>query len=244
MRMSRKLTLNNTGLVHKMWRAHNGEYVFSDNREKVDYLRQLVEGIKEETKNLIDWYSYCIMTTHPHEVLGINKSGTDDDFIPGIEELGNWMRRGHSRFGARYNKRKNRKGKVACERPKTCEIENKYQVLRVMFYGDANPVRAGMVSHPSQYPFSSYRFYAYGEENEFTKYLTPPPAYLELGNTPVERQRKYRQLCDEYLRECELLDDEPSEEMECRFIGNSVWVDARRTAVRKALEAQSRASPP
>jgi putative transposase len=244
MRISRKLTLKDTGLLHKMWKAHNREHVFSDNREKIDYLRQLCKAVEEKTKEFIHWYSYCIMTTHAHESAGINRSGPDDDIIPGIEELGNWMRRAHGWFGARYNKRHNREGKVARDRPKTCEIENKYHVLRVMFYGDANPVRAGMVSHPSRYPFSSYQFYANGKKNEFTKFLTPPPAYLELGATPQARQRKYRQLCDQYLRASDLLDDRPCEEMEARFIGNSVWSEMRRAELLKAQKAQSRASPP
>src|SRR5512145_2926195 len=124
------------------------------------------------------------------------------------------MRNGHSRFGQQYNRRHDRQGKVAYDRPKTKEIDSHEGVLQVMFYGDANPVRAGMVSHPSRYPHSSYRFYAYGEENETTKHLTPPPAYLALGPTPSARQHKYRSLCDAYLRREGLLDDRPSEEVD------------------------------
>lgn len=245
MRYSRQQTLNSTGLLHKMWHGHNNEYIFAENHEKLDYLKQLRETRTELTKKLIDWFSFCIMGTHTHEGCGIKRSGPNQSFKKGIEELGNWMRRAHSRFGAGYNRRHNRRGKVAYDRPLTCEIENKYHVLRVMFYGDANPVRAGLVSHPSKYPFSSYQYYAHGKTNELTEHLTPPQAYLELGDTPEKRQRKYRQLCDQYLRESGLIDDRPPEEMEARFIGNAVWCQMRRDDVRNAPKARGApAAPP
>ena len=83
----------------------------------------------------------------------------------------------------------------------------------MMFYGDANPVKAGMVSHPSRYQYSSYHYYAYGKKNRFSERLTPPPEYLALGKTPAERQKRYRERCDEYLRAQGLIDDRPKQEV-------------------------------
>ena len=239
MRRSRKLTLNTTGLFHKMWRGHNREHIFAENREKLDYLEQLGTARTELTEDRIDWYAFNIMNNHTHELGGIKKDKETGSYNLGIEELGNWMRRAHGCFGAGYNKRHARQGKVAYDRPKTCEIEDKYQVLRVMFYSDANPVRAGIVAHPSKYPFSSYHYYAHGTESDITAHLTPPEAYLELGRTPEERQRKYRQLCDEYLREQGLIDDDPSKEMEAPFIGSTIWRHVRRAAAREAEKARA-----
>jgi hypothetical protein len=85
-----------------------------------------------------------------------------------------------------------------------------------MFYGDANPVRAGIVCHPKNYRWSSYQFYAYGKTDGVSKHLTPPPAYLALGRTAKVRQRKYREQCDAYLRRAGLLDDAPEIEVEAR----------------------------
>ena len=222
-----------------MWRGHNREHIFADNCEKLDYLEQVGAGRKEQTKEMVHWYSFCIMGNHTHETGGIQLDENKKSFLPGIRELGNWMRRAHSRFGAGYNRRHQRQGKVACDRPKTCEIENEYQVLRVMFYGDANPVRAGIVSHPSRYAFSSYQYYAHGKKSSVTRHLTPPKAYLELGKTSTERQRKYRQHCDQYLREAGLINDEPSKEMEARVIGNGLWCLARSAAAREAYNERA-----
>ena len=224
-----------------MWRGHNREHIFTEHREKLDYLKQLGKGRLDLTEELVDWYAFNIMSNHTHEVGAVKEDEERHSFKAGIKELGNWMRRAHSCFGQGYNRRHNRQGKVAYDRAKTCEIENKYHVLRVMFYSDANPVRAGMVSHPSKYPYSSYNYYAYGIETEYTQQLTPPEAYMELGESPAERQSKYRQLCDEYLREQGLIEDDPSNEMESRFIGSAVWQHVRRTAARTS--ARARAAP-
>ena len=112
---------------------------------------------------------------HTHETGGIQLGENKKSYLCGIRELGNWMRRAHSRFGAGYNRRHNRQGKVAYDRPKTSEIENDQQVLRVMFYGDVNPVRAGMVSHPSKYGFSSYKYYACGKRGNNRQKTTNNP---------------------------------------------------------------------
>lgn len=85
----------------------------------------------------------------------LSKSGK---FVTGIKEFENWMQQAHFRLGARYNKRHGMQGKVAYDCPQTSEIENKANLLRVMFYADANPVRAGMVSHPPNIRFRAICF--------------------------------------------------------------------------------------
>jgi len=241
MRLSRRITLNCTGIFHKMWHGHNREYVLKAHIDKIEYLKALSVHFKDEFKEQLKWHSYCLMGTHPHET-GTVKPDENNDLETGIQKLGNWMRNAHSQFGAAYNRRYKRRGKVAYDRPKTSEIENQDGLLRVMFYGDVNPVRAGIVSHPSKYKYSSYRFYAYGEKNEFTDQLTMPACYLALGKTPQQRQKAYRSLCDQYLREKGLLDDAPLE-MECRFIGSESWQNDRRVALRKSIKNRDGPQP-
>ena len=121
--------------------------------------------------------------------------------------MSKWARSSHSSFGQKYNRINKRRGPVGQDRPKTVVCEDQEALKRVMFYGDWNPVEANMCAHPSEYRFSSYRYYAFGEVNEWTKHLTPPRFYLEMGETPEERQAEYRRQCDEYHR----LKDLPSE---------------------------------
>ncbi|MCP4599492.1 MAG: hypothetical protein GY847_02965 [Proteobacteria bacterium] len=211
MRKARRDSIGVTGIVHKMWRGHNREHVLETDMEKTAYLRHLENTFTDEIKKRVQWYSYCLMGNHTHEGNRVLCVGSKSGLRKGIRTLGNWMRNGHSRFGAEYNRRHERQGKVAYDRPKTIEVKDEESVLTVMFYGDANPVRAGLVSHPSRYRHSSHRFYAYGEVNEHTVHMTPQPAYLALGDTPKKRQKRYRSLCDCYLRKEGLIDDTPLE---------------------------------
>lgn len=214
MRKPRRETIKTTGLVHKMWRGHNREPVFEEDHDKRAYLRCLAAAMTGTVAELLVLYAYCLMTNHTHEETGPKKPVSDDELGSYLEALSTWMRNAHSRFGALFNRRHDRQGKVAYDRPKTNEIDSDQGVLEVMFYSDANPVRAGMVSHPSRYRWSSHRFYAYGERSEATAMLTPPPAYLALGETAEARQARYRSLMDDYLRRSGLLDDRPSEQVD------------------------------
>jgi putative transposase len=194
-----------------MWHGHNREFILGADSEKHAYLSALCKSFTDAFKETIHFHGYCLMGTHSHEVGRVLQN--QNSLRDGVKTLGDWMRNAHSRFGTGYNLRHNRRGKVAYDRPKTEEIKNEWDVLRELFYADANPVRAKMVSHPSHYRHSSYRFYAEGKSDEFTKHLTPPPAYLALGKTPAARRAKYRSLCDAYLRAAGLLNDKPNEEV-------------------------------
>ncbi len=212
MRKPRKETLATTGIFHKMWQGHNGEHVLEGDYEKHKYLTFLTETYDEEVREDVSWHSYCEMNNHPHETGSLtHHAGTK--FEKSVETLGNWMRNAHSRFGMSYNERHKRRGKVSCERPKTVEADNELGLLQMMFYGDANPVKAGMVSHPGKYRHSSYRFYAFGEKNRYTKFLVPPEIYFKLGDTPKKRRKRYRSLCYLYMRKQGIIDDRPSEEV-------------------------------
>ncbi|MDJ0762456.1 MAG: hypothetical protein QNJ97_05650 [Myxococcota bacterium] len=195
-----------------MWRAHNREYVFARDAEKYNYLNALFDTYTKSFRENIQVHGYCLMGNHTHEVGRLLPHFNGNrGFKRATRFLGNWMRNAHSRFGMGYNQRHNRQGKVAYDRPRTTEIKNEFEVLKTMFYCDANPVRVGIVSHPANYKHSSYRFYAFGERNKYTVHLTPPQAYLACGKTAASRRKKYRRLCDLYLRQENLIDDCPGE---------------------------------
>ena len=70
-----------------------------------------------------------------------------------------------------------------------------------MRYIELNPVRAGMVTHPGEYRWSSYA------ENANLKngvILAPHPVYRQLGHTREHRQHAYRELFAQTLEKAEL----------------------------------------
>src|SRR5690606_30001750 len=106
--------------------------------------------------------------------------------------------------------------------------------MRVHFYIEANPIRAGLCKFENlqTYKYSSYKFYAFGFEDEFTSVLTIPEWYLKLGKTAKERQRKYRALFREYLKNSnEGISASPISES--NFIGTISWILETKKTVKK-----------
>jgi putative transposase len=76
-------------------------------------------------------------------------------------------------------------------RYKSTLIQIERYLLTCMAYIDLNPVRAGLVREPGEYPWSSYAHYV-GRRND--KIVSPHPLYWELGNTPFSREAAYADL--------------------------------------------------
>ena len=236
MRNPRNKILNYTGIFHKIWRGHNKEFVLDNFKDKQQYLQFLCDTKSKEINKHINWFSFCIMGNHVHESGNIITDEIEHSFDKGIFLFGNWMRNAHSKFGMYYNRKYDRQGKVAYDRPKTQEIEDQYGLMRVMFYIECNPVKAGIAKHPTDYKFSSCRFYAFGEVNEFTKHLDIPKWYIELGVTARQRQKKYRKLLDAYMRENGLLKDK-AELFDTNFIGRLLWREMRQNIFRESIKS-------
>ena len=60
------------------------------------------------------------------------------------------------RTGQEYNQRKDRKGAFWEDRYHATAIESGEHLLRCIVYIGLNMVRAGIVDHPSQWPFCGY----------------------------------------------------------------------------------------
>ena len=60
------------------------------------------------------------------------------------------------RTGQEYNQRKGRKGAYWEDRYHATAVESGDHLARCMVYIDTNMIRAGIVSHPSQWLFSGY----------------------------------------------------------------------------------------
>jgi putative transposase len=64
-------------------------------------------------------------------------------------------------------------------------------LLTCMRYIELNPVRASMVSHPGEYPWSSDACNASGQHNPL---INAHPLYKALGNDAQQRYDTYREL--------------------------------------------------
>lgn len=127
-----------------------------------------------------------------------------------------------------YNDTYQRTGTLWEGRYKATLIDSEAYLLTCMRYIELNPVRAGMVAHPSEYPWSSYRSNAVGQANAL---VLPHLEYLRLGETDEERQAAYRLLFKQRIAESIL--------EEIREATNKAWVlgsDRFKKRIQKQLE--------
>ena len=85
------------------------------------------------------------------------------------------------------------------ERYKSQPVGKDEYFLQCGKYIELNPVRAKTVKDPGSYPYSSYNYYAKGEDNDI---ITEDFFYKDLGSNNKERQKEYRSiLIDEIVNE-------------------------------------------
>jgi putative transposase len=216
MRVPRCLYVGPFTSVHKIWRCHDREFLLKDPKDKLAYLQAIHDDYLKRCSNSdFSLQAYNVMSNHVHEKTFIKAS---------LAAFSRHMQRAHGIFGLRFNQRHKRLGKVAHDRPRTLCIENAEAEMRCTFYIDCNPVRAGLIKHPTDVRwknFSSCGYYALGRKNRFDEMLELPDWYLALGKTARQRQRKYRSLLDRYLIEHGLKRDPKMSSG--HFLGGELW---------------------
>ena len=75
-------------------------------------------------------------------------------------------------------------------------IDSDMYLLACMCYIELNPVRAGLVKHPGEYKWSSYR---QNVQRPDTDFIENHQIFSMLGETTKERQFVYRGLFDRYI---------------------------------------------
>ena len=126
-------------------------------------------------------HAYVLMTNHVHLLM------TPSDSI-GISKVMQSLGRRYVQY---INKTYKRSGTLWEDRHKASLINKEAYLLTCYKYIELNPVRAGMVEHPGDYPWSSYRYNAYGEYNRL---LSAHELYLQLDRDRALREANYREL--------------------------------------------------
>lgn len=163
---------------HVIQRGNNRQQVFAS---ADDYLAML-ELLRENSRRFdVAVHAYVLMGNHFHLLA---TPGTDD----GIPRMMQAIGRSYVR---RFNDAHGRSGTLWEGRYRSTLIQTERYLLACMVYIDLNPVRAGLVAAPADYPWSSHGHYV-GLRSE--PLLTPHPLYWALGNTPFAREAAYAEL--------------------------------------------------
>ncbi len=163
---------------HIIQRGHNRNAVFAHAADCHFYLDSLRE-LKVEFD--VDVFAYCLMTNHVHLILQVG-----DD----VSAIGQLMKRLSARQTRYVNKIEGRTGTLWESRFRSSPIETDRYLLACCRYVELNPVRAGLVSAPEHYDWSSYRRKV-GLSKQAWIDLDPP--YLGLGVRENQRIFRYRE---------------------------------------------------
>lgn len=173
-------------LTHKTWHSHHQDFNIEQIEDKQKYLQILFQKIGSE---IADIHAFTLMSNHIHEVYEIRSVGLFSDF----------MKVHHSMYGQYFNKKYDRKGKVANDRPHTQLIANDVHEIISVLYCHANPIEAGIVKDAKNFEWSSHLFYGYGIDLFSNGKMVLPRWYAELGSTFRDRQFHYLKIFDEYV---------------------------------------------
>jgi putative transposase len=163
---------------HIIQRGNNRQAIFAGPTD-YELLLSLID--EHARKQQVAIHAYVLMSNHFHLL-------ATPETAEGIPQM---MQAVGRRYVRTYNLRHGRTGTLWEGRYKSTLIQAERYLLACMVYIDLNPVRAGMVAEPANYPWSSYQHYS---GRKVDKLITPHPLYWELGNTPFAREQAYTEL--------------------------------------------------
>ena len=160
---------------HVIQRGNNRQPIFASSADRQTLLDLLQENAQ---KFDVAVHAYVLMDNHFHLLLTPQSAD-------GLPQMMQAVGRRYVRY---FNDAQKRSGTLWEGRYKSTLIQTERYLLACMAYIDLNPVRAGMVSHPRDFPWSSYAHYT---GQRIDKLVTPPALYWDLGNTPFAREAAY-----------------------------------------------------
>lgn len=170
---------------HVIQRGNNRGVTFVADEDYAFYLDCLADAA---ARNDCAVHAYVLMTNHVH--LLVTPQAADG--------VGRMMQSLGRRYVRYFNRVQQRTGTLWEGRYRATLVEAASYFLACCRYIEMNPVRAGMVATPDDYPWSSWCAHADGAE---TPLLTEHPEYRAQGATPAERQTAYRALFSAILDE-------------------------------------------
>jgi putative transposase len=170
---------------HVILRGNNRAEIFCCEADYNFYLEKLKLACDKHGCSV---HAYVLMTNHVHLLITPHN---DQSLGKAMQMLGRY-------YVQYYNYCYRRTGTLFEGRYKATLIDSESYLLTCMRYIELNPVRAGMVPDPADYPWSSYRYNALGQADEL---VVPHPEYQRLGVYEESRQSAYHALFNQQLSE-------------------------------------------
>ena len=165
------------GIHHVTLRGNDRQPIFLDDMDYRRYLEELDQCGRDWSCNLI---AYALMPNHVHLVMQDRQA-----------QLSKLMQILNARYTRYFNRRYQRVGHLYQGRFHAKLVARDEYLLEVTRYVHLNPVRAGLVKRPEEYPWSSYRLYTSIQEHGIPAVCSDLVLSL-MGGDPIEQALRYR----------------------------------------------------
>ena len=169
--------------LHIVQRGNNRNPCFFCKGDYQVYLGMMKDALGEFDCAL---HAYVLMPNHVH-LLASPTATTAPAAL---------MKRVGQRYVQYVNRRYRRFGTLWQGRYHSSLVDTEGYFLACQRYIELNPVRAGIVMHPVDYEWSSYRVHAHGEQSDI---VVPHDLYKNIGAEKHTREASYRALFSEAL---------------------------------------------
>ena len=157
-----------------MERGIRRQVIYEEEGDFQAFLSILKNGIEKYDCIL---HAYCLMTNHFHMLL---ETGEID--------ISTFMKYLAGCYAIYFNKKYGYRGHLFEGRYKAILVKDDVYFLQTSRYIHLNPIKAGIVEHPEDYPWSSYRTMIGMNDDKITQ---SGRTYTYFGKSPVVHYRKF-----------------------------------------------------
>ena len=174
--------------LHIVQRGNNRADCFFSDMDRRFYLKCLAEAASARGCEV---HAYVLMSNHVHLLVTPGTQGATSSML---QDLGR-------QYVRTVNRAHNRSGTLWEGRFKSNLIDTERYLWTCHRYIELNPVRAGIVSRPGDYTWSSHRYYAIGKPD---RVVTPHGLYATLGANAVACRFAFLAVFGDALPEVEI----------------------------------------
>lgn len=182
--MGRPLRIEYPGAhYHVTTRGNERKDVFKSQRDREKFLSYCESAVTRYGATI---HAFCLMSNHYHLLIETP-----------CGNLSQVMQHVNGAYTNYFNTKRKRSGHLFQGRYKAILIEADEYATEISRYIHLNPVRAGMVKRPEEYPWSSYRDYV--GERKTLEWLNTGFIHAYFSRKVPDAERKYRKFVEELL---------------------------------------------
>ena len=212
--------------LHIIQRGNNRADCFFSDIDRRFYLKCLADAAARRHCAI---HAYVLMSNHVHLLVTPHAHRAAAAMLQDI--------------GRKYvrviNTIRGRSGTLWEGRFKSCLVDSEEYLLTCHRYIELNPVRAGMVTHPASYEWSSHAHYAFGSRRDF---ISEHPLIAGLGDGVRDRQAAFRRLFSEDLG-ADTLDRIRSATQTCTALGSDRFLKEMSLRLGRPVAPAKRGRP-